>query len=194
MSENKNFLKRISDAETLEQTAWIVTDQLLSKLPELREPVLAVAVPHWFNQDILRALLPDNDHEVGPLYEKLLRLSFVETHGATQGYRLHELTRKAIIGHLETEEPNRYKTLSQRAKQYFETLHADNEQIEAVYHAFNVDESDAVEKMVNLFWDLDYREEITAMSLLVGYVGEHKNRLSHLSNLWWRYLSLRVLI
>ena len=48
--------------------------------------------------------------------------------------------------------------------------------------------------MINLFWDLDYREEITAMSLLVSYVSEHKSRMKRVSSLWWRYLSLRVLI
>ena len=122
MTENNNILKRISDAQTLEQTAWIVTDHLLSKLPDLREPVLAVAVPHWFNQEVLQALLPENDLEIDPLYEKLLKLSFVRTHGETQGYRIHELTRKAIIGYLESEEPHRYKILSERAKQYYEFL------------------------------------------------------------------------
>jgi len=44
----------------------------------------------------------------------LLALSFVEPHGK-RGYRLHELTRKAILGHWLNDAPQPYRALSRRA-------------------------------------------------------------------------------
>ena len=194
MTKQRDVLARLASAETLEEQTWVVTEQLLSQMSRaVREAMLAVAVPHWFNEGVLRALLPERDDKVGSVYEKLLGFSFVEPHGK-QGYRLHELTRKATIGYLSREKPEWYEELSRRAKQYFEKVPRDNERIEAVYHEFAFDEAAACHGLVDLFWDLDYRDETAAMSLLLTYVGEHGARLGPLTKLWLRYLEGRRLV
>ncbi|TEU12624.1 MAG: tetratricopeptide repeat protein, partial [Anaerolineales bacterium] len=194
MAKERDVLKQLTGAETLEERTWIITDQLLSGVSQaVREATLAVAVPHWFNEDVLRALLPEQSDEIGSVYEQLVEFSFVEPHG-TRGYRLHELTCKAVIGHLSKEKPGWYKELRQRAHRHFEMLPGDNEQIEAIYHEFVFDEVAAVGKLLNLFWDLDYREETAAMSLLLDYIGEHEGWLAPQTNLWLRYLNGRRLV
>lgn len=194
MVAKRDVLTRISEAKTLEERTWIITDQLLSAVSErVREAALAVAVPHWFNEKVLRALLPGLGDEIGSVYERLVEFSFVEPHGR-RGFRLHELTRKAVIGHLVAEKREWYKELSQRARQYFEKLPGDNERVEAVYHEFVGDEANAVRKLLDLFWDLDYRDETAAMSLLLDYIGEFTDNLSSATRLWLRYLEGRRLV
>jgi len=194
MTPKRDIVAKLTDAKTLEERTWIITDQLLSVAPqEVREAALAVAVPHWFNEKVLRALLPDLGDEIGSVYERLVDFSFVEPHGR-RGFRLHELTRKAIIDHLLAEKPEWHREVSQRAKQYFEAQPGDNERVEAVYHDFVSDEANAVRKLLDLFWDLDYRDETAAMSLLLDYVGEFTDKFSPLTCLWLGYLEGRRLV
>ena len=47
--------------------------KVVSSLPELRRSVLAAAVPHWFSQDVLQALLPDEPNDVGLIYKGFWR-------------------------------------------------------------------------------------------------------------------------
>src|SRR5574341_1838446 len=93
MPDHSDLLKKLDSADSLEQTAWIITDQLLSSMPDVRDAVLAAAIPHWFNKDVLDALLDRKSVNVDSIYERIIGLSFVEPHGIL-GYRLHDLTRK----------------------------------------------------------------------------------------------------
>ena len=65
-----------------------------SHQPWLRMLLEAAAIPHWFNHDILAALLPDTAI-TDEMYTGLISLPFVESFKG-RGYNVHEATRKAL--------------------------------------------------------------------------------------------------
>ncbi|MDF5730958.1 MAG: hypothetical protein PUP92_23855 [Rhizonema sp. PD38] len=144
---NNGLLAKLAQAQTDEERTWIVTESLLSTLsPELTAAVWAVAIPHWFNVDILAALRPELQTQASQLYEELLTLPFVEVF-PERGYNVHELTRRMMLDRLWHEDRDEFITLSERAAEYFSksnerkgSITAQPEtQIEWLYHLVVVD-------------------------------------------------------
>jgi tetratricopeptide (TPR) repeat protein len=115
---NSDLLARLM-AATPEERSWLLTEAVLESLsPELRRAVWAVAVPHWFDEEILAALCPELVGRSEELYSELQGLSFVERFGE-RGHNIHEATRKMLLDKLWQDKPEEFRAISKLAADYF---------------------------------------------------------------------------
>jgi tetratricopeptide (TPR) repeat protein len=160
------LIQELQSIEGQEARREALTWSLLESFPEdLREATVAAAIPHWFDAQILSALLPDRAGEAEALYRELQRQHFVEPY-AGRGQTLHELTRQAILARLWRNDPDHYRALSERAWRFFsdKTKHASvtsarfatptgpdpATDIEALYHWLAADEEAALDALTGL--------------------------------------------
>ena len=97
---NNHSLSWIANPETHEQNARQIPETQfrgIKKVSILYEVVCAAAIPHWFNKEILKALLPDLKTKLSKPYKQLLLLNFVEAIPQMQIYRIQEFERKWIL-------------------------------------------------------------------------------------------------
>ncbi|MEW5960072.1 MAG: tetratricopeptide repeat protein, partial [Chloroflexota bacterium] len=92
------------------EKAALIAEVTLSNLP----PAVALAarrglVLHWFNQDIVSALLPGSsrEHEPAAVYQRLAGLSFMEA--TPYGLAYHDLTRAGLLKRLSRTHPDLLK-------------------------------------------------------------------------------------
>jgi tetratricopeptide (TPR) repeat protein len=129
-----DLLSRLRTARA-EERAWLITLDLLHNLPPaLQAAAWAAAIPHWFNADILAALLEQPVSVCVPLYSDLQQLPFVEPFQARDGCNIHAMTRAAMLDHLWHERSDEYRRLSRRAAEYFAGHDAPEWKIEHAYH------------------------------------------------------------
>jgi tetratricopeptide (TPR) repeat protein len=130
----QELLARLAAAQTDDERAWIVTENLLDQMsPDLRSITWAAAIPHWFDADILAALRPELRDRAAQIYTDLQTISFVEVF-PERGHNIHELTRRLMLEHLWRENPDEFRALSARAAEYFARREENTWQIESVYH------------------------------------------------------------
>jgi tetratricopeptide (TPR) repeat protein len=131
---SNDLLQRLMAAQTDEERSWIVTENLLESLPEdLATALWAMAIPHWFNAEILAALCPELTEQAENLYRQLQEFSFVEMF-AERGHNVHELTRNQLLDRLWKENPEWFRYLSSKAAAYFANTDKAESQIEWIYH------------------------------------------------------------
>jgi len=133
---------------------------LAGREPLLRSAVEAAAIPHWFDTDILRALLPDAEARIDDLLQELAKLPMVETFKARGGWNVHELTRLALRERMARDEPARLAELSALAAAQF-AGDASERQIECVFHRLNASPAEGAAELYALSraWDDAGRHE-----------------------------------
>ncbi len=148
---SKDLLSRLRAARSPEERAWLVTLDLLDSLPaDLQAAAWAAAVPHWFDTDILAALLDRPPSETETLYAELQKLPFVESFEARAGHNVHQVTRTAMLDHLWHEQHDKYVALSARAATYFAGRDESEWQIERAYHLLISDPDRGADTLWNL--------------------------------------------
>ena len=149
-----DLLQRLLAAETDEERSWIATESLLESLPEDVESALwAVAIPHWFDAEILAALCPELADRADEIYRQLQDLSCVEVF-PERGHNVHELTRNQLLDRLRQHNPERFRDLSGKAAEYFANVDNQEFKIEWIYHLMATREDRGVNELVNLVNDL----------------------------------------
>ncbi|MDB6174106.1 MAG: hypothetical protein JWL59_3417 [Chthoniobacteraceae bacterium] len=108
----------------------------------IKEALLAAAVPHWFDRYMLAALLATTPENCDYLIPFLRALTIIEPFPARgeDALNVHESARLALREHLRTTEPERWKTLSERARTYVSCNEEPHAKIEALYHLFATDQ------------------------------------------------------
>jgi len=97
------------------------TRQFIASLPdELAEALAAAAVPHWFDAEILAAILAVSAERAQKLLTVLPLMPLVQPWGEGQ-FALHELARQALLADLWANRPALYRAWSARAADYFAT-------------------------------------------------------------------------
>ncbi len=130
----EQLLAKAEAAKSPEERAWIATESLLQSLePELQQACWAVAVPHWFDAEIVGILCPELKEKEAEIYSELQTLPFVEVF-PDRGHNIHEATRKQILEKLWRDEREKFLTLSARAAEYFANNNDSTWQIECLYH------------------------------------------------------------
>lgn len=125
-----NLLEQLLGAQSPEEEIKI----LLNSLPKaVSEAAWVAAIPHWFNAEIIAALLPELASQANELYEQLQEQSFVELF-QDRGHNIHELTRKRILSLWWGERQAEYRKISKRAERYFSSQIEDISLIESAYH------------------------------------------------------------
>lgn len=138
---SNNLLQKLMAAQTDEERSWIVTENLLESLPEdVARALWAVAIPHWFDAEILAALCPELANRADQIYQQLQNLSCVEVF-PERGHNVHELTRNQLLDHLCKKEPELFYTLSGKALAYFANGNKSEHKIEWIYHSVVVSDS-----------------------------------------------------
>jgi DNA-binding transcriptional ArsR family regulator len=137
---------RLSVDSTEAQKIWLVTQLVLSLRPQnVQDAALTAATPHWFNAEILAALLPASRGEVAELHEYLSELSFVEPFGAL-GHAFHDLTRRAILSQLLEHNISLIQDSARRAYEYFRVFDDSQNSVEANYHLLLIDKAAGLER------------------------------------------------
>jgi len=128
-----DLLQRLMSAQTDEERSWIATESLLESLPkDVKSALWAVAIPHWFDAEILAALCPELADRAEEIYRQLQTISCVEVF-PERGHNVHELTRNQLLDRLCKDNPDRFRELSDRAAVYFAQTNRPENQIEWIY-------------------------------------------------------------
>jgi tetratricopeptide (TPR) repeat protein len=143
------FLERLAAAQSDAEREWLAMEMSLNALsPTLQAAVWAAAIPHWFDEPFLFALLTEAERQTLAAedgFNKLTALSFVEIF-PERGYNVHERTRELLRERLWRTEQRRYQELSRRAAAY--CAGQDQEEsgwrVEKIYHRLLADEPLAV--------------------------------------------------
>ena len=159
------------------QLALVTLDFAVSADPILREAAEVAAIPHWFDAETLAALLPEHAGRADCLLEQLRALPMVEPYNRRDGknaYNLHEATRLAVRDRLLASDPERFRTLSQRAAAAYGSADPDAPDFvltcEHLYHqlAGQTDEGDAAMAKVAGQWRIGFRtERLQTLALLL---------------------------
>ena len=135
-----NLLEHLTTATSENEKNWLITKNLLENLPAALERVVWVAaIPHWFNAEILAALLLVDTEASEKLYTRLQELPFVEPF-LGKGFNVHDVIRRLLLQHLWLERHEEFKILSMRAADYFSRKDdAPDEIMEYIYHLWSTD-------------------------------------------------------
>jgi tetratricopeptide (TPR) repeat protein len=123
-----------------------------SERAQLRTALEAVAVPHWVDPPILRALLGISDLESEDLLQKLAVLSVVEPFEGRgfSAHNVHEKSRLAIRQALSEDDPKRLRLWSAHVADFLLSGDAPHERIEWIYHRLISVPKEAVTELENL--------------------------------------------
>ena len=171
-----DLLTQLLNASSEEEKAYLLAMALIeTQPPDIREAVIAAAVPHWFDAEILAALLTEK--KKSGFFDKLrfwlfpakkrreeeqqrslfkyryqtirdLNLPFVQPFGEI-GLTLHDLTRAGIRAHLFKHDLERFKTYSRRTATYFAEQDEPQYRVEGIYHQLIENDLDSR----YAFWD-----------------------------------------
>ncbi|HEV2805447.1 MAG TPA: tetratricopeptide repeat protein [Chthoniobacterales bacterium] len=119
---------------TLATVEIAVSSQPAERQDQMREAVYAAAVPHWFDEKTVGALLDVSADKASQIYSIMKRFSFVEPFPRYQACSVHERTRSHVVAFLFREQTEKYVTYSARSLAYFKNGSTPHEQIEAAYH------------------------------------------------------------
>lgn len=147
------FLERLNAGQTEAERDWLTLEFSLEWLAEsVQELVWIAAVPHWFDQDFLAALLGSTPNEGD--FATLLDLSFVEIY-PERGHAVHERTRKLLLDRLWQNETDRYRTLSTRAAAYCERRDQRDTawRVEGIYHWLVAEPRNGTLRLIDTGWE-----------------------------------------
>jgi uncharacterized protein (DUF697 family) len=170
-----DLLQKLMAAQTDEERSWIVIENLLESLPkDVAMALWAVAIPHWFDAEILTALCPELADRADEIYQQLQDLSCVEVFPA-RGHNIHELTCNQLLDRLWQNDPERFRTLSGRAAVYFEKGDKPEIQIERIYHLVVIYPERGINELQNLAqkWNNTFRR--TELEALFSNLQEQVN-------------------
>ncbi len=132
---NEDILAKLRSAKTETEREWLAMQFTMDSLaPEVREAIWAAAAPHFFDADLLNALLDNKLSETH--YNSLVNLSFIESF-TERGYSMHERTRSVILGKLWRDDRTRYREYNQNAADYYKKQNTNDfiRKTEEIYHA-----------------------------------------------------------
>jgi hypothetical protein len=141
--------------------ALATVDLAHDTLPEaermrIKDALLAAAVPHWCDRDILAALLQATPEETDRLFGELSTLTVIEPFPARgkHAINVHETARLALREHLRAANAPLWQTLSARARVHVAQSEEPHARIEALYHLFATDQPAAAKECEAL--DLEF--------------------------------------
>ncbi len=148
-------LERLKAAKTPEEKDWLLTEWSLEHLPDpLRAAVWAAAIPHWFDLELLAALLDQPPPEVEGLMSELTALSYVELY-RDRGHDVHESTRKTLLDRLWETDRRRFRELSRRAAEHCaKDFDKPGNLVEWVYHLLIAEPDKGADALCSVGWKL----------------------------------------
>jgi tetratricopeptide (TPR) repeat protein len=139
--------------------------------PKLAGALEAAAVPHWFDEPLLRALLTDAVPDASDWFERLTGLTVAERFQAHGGWNVHEVTRLALRQRLFAREPERFCVLSRRAAAHLESADA-LYAIERVYHLLPCMPDSAADQLRDLWKQWKRSGDLASLQALAKALDE----------------------
>ena len=191
----QEFLDRLSTAQTDDERARLVIENLLEQMPiDLRVITWAAVIPHWFNADILAALRPELKERATQLYSDLQKIIFVEVF-PERGHTLHGLTRRLMLEQLWRDNPAEFRSLSARAVEFFAARDDDTIfRIEKTYHLIVSDPEKGADEVRNFSANLNNTFRFAELESLVNSLLEQvdSNRAAGRARGWALYRKGKV--
>lgn len=193
---SEDFLAQLQHATTDDEREGLVLQFSLAALAaEVREAVQVSAVPHWFDRELLAALMEQPLPAAQTLLRHLTELSFIEAFPG-RGHNVHQRTRAAVLKRLWQDDRARFRQLSSRAAGHCRAQ--DREvaawQIEWVYHLLIASPEEGYNRFESAAdeWVSSYAYD--RVEALVGTAEEHAEagRLSEFGVALTRYWRARV--
>jgi tetratricopeptide (TPR) repeat protein len=127
---------------------------LAAENPNLAPALEAAAVPHWFDESMLRALLGAESPTASVWFEHLTGLAVVERFRAHKAWNVHDVTRQALRRRLASSDEKRFRELSRRAASLVGG-HEASHVIERLYHLLSADPDAGCEALRRVWkrWD-----------------------------------------
>jgi tetratricopeptide (TPR) repeat protein len=129
----------------------------------VRQALEVAAVPHWFDERVLAALLEIEVARAVALLVRLRELNVVEPFPARGpgAMNVHQAVRTALRAHLATDDFDRIRTLSSLAYRHFAAEDGTPAVVEALYHRFVSDPAGVADKCGAIFdkWNATGRHE-----------------------------------
>lgn len=113
--------------------AAAIAEVILQDLPETSALIARrCALLHWFDQQIIAALLPaDAQSDAATIYEQLATLPYIETHSSLLAY--HALTRQGLLEHYAVTQPDLLQTTAALAAPAYAERDEDRLTVEALF-------------------------------------------------------------
>jgi hypothetical protein len=150
----RDILPLLQAARTDQEREWIVLEFSLANLePAVAEAVWAAAIPHWFDESFLAALLGKSVEETRPILARLISLFYVEPFPG-RGYNVHERTRGLLLDRVWRDDPDRYRALSHRAVEHCGDQNQDDTgwRVETIYHLLVAEPEQGADILRNTGW------------------------------------------
>ena len=138
----------------------------------VKQALKAAAIPHWCDAGFLSALLGTGLEEAARLIRLLAALRIVEPFPARgeEAVNVHEASRLALREHLRVNELDLWESLARKPHAFLSGTSEPHMRIEALFHHFAFDQTEAVCECVQLDFELHaghgyYREPRVCGSL-----------------------------
>jgi tetratricopeptide (TPR) repeat protein len=173
-----------------------LADRLMEGVPTWLMPAIeAVVVLRWFDRDILRAVL--NQDDISAVYNEMRHLPFIRPR--IEGFSLHETVREVLDENLRSYDRRRYLELHSRAKLCFDNLlmkasDRDTEKIRAelLYHWLQSEEDTGITFFQEQAEDLVRNKMVNRLRVLLNDVNTYRLERES-SRLWREYYNARLL-
>lgn len=156
---------------------------LVAMQPSLRRLVQNLAIPHWFDEQVLAAIERDPDYLALHGLDGITGFSFVRSH--PHGYAYHDLVRGSLLGQLMRQEPERIRQVSRCLLDVFrgEQRSGDEDIIwEHAYLKLVCDEEAGFQSFEELFMGARGARRFAVCDTLVGMAAEQRPLLSREAN------------
>ncbi|MEH2403854.1 TIR domain-containing protein [Nostoc sp.] len=121
-----SFFEALLAANNPAEKAAIVAESVFNSLPTATALVARrCIILHWFNQEIVAALLPEStSNQATEVYQQLESLPFIAS--VTYGLTYHDLTREGLLERYIVRQPNLLKDGAKRAASVYESHNNNN--------------------------------------------------------------------
>lgn len=172
-----------------------LVDRLLEGVPSpLVRVIEAASAVRWFNKDILRAVLREDN--IDQYYDALRHFPF--TRPRVEGLSLHDTVREIIDENLRVHDIKKHILLHQSALSYFESCAVDSSRnevekasLEQLYHSFRLDEKKGVQLFRKIAEEFVRYRLIDRLKTLLNDVNTYPTNFEA-SNLWRAYYGVRL--
>lgn len=161
-------------------------DMLLRTVePAFADLILNLAVPHWFNKEVVISITKKkSDEHSHKLLKEILSLSFIRSHH--RGYAYHDVARDNLRRYLARKDPDHFRELSHCFADIFtqqEHQNGEEELIwERMYMALAFDEAAGLERLDSLIKEAHRDRRFTVFETLLHMASEQSMLISSKGN------------
>ena len=153
--------------------------------PSFADLIRNLAVPHWFNEDVVASIVEtDSPERPSKLLKEILSLSFIRSHH--RGYAYHDVARDNLRRYLARKDPDHFRELSRRfADAFTQQEHQNGEEEliwERTYMALAFDEACGLESLDSLIKAAHRYRRFTVFETLLHMAGEQSMLISSKGN------------